>query len=371
MILEVKKNKQLYSIKVSIVRGFFFLVLSGLLLVSCSQSEDAEGQTQVREYIKIKGGTQGTFFEVTYYDSLQRDFSESIDSLLIAFDNSLSTYNSSSLITEFNYYHTVELDSSFLQVYLLAKQVHESTGGAFNPALFPLINAWGFGADTHEAPPTKTEIDSLLKRISFRDIELKKDKCGVHRRRNCFLLKSKDSIQIDFNAIAQGYSVDLLADFLDQKGIKNHYVNIGGEVKVKGVNNKGQCWRIGIEKPINNLEANHNNLQSIIELKNTSQATSGNYRKYYEKGGMKYSHTIDPVTGKPVNHSLLSATVVTESCALADAYATAFLVMGLEKTIQFINENQDLNLHVYLIYDDNGEFKTFVSDKLEMNLEEV
>jgi len=348
-----------------VIEALFFLLL---MLTGCSSNEPSIKQNQpIRQYTTVKGPAQGTSCVVTYYDSLGRDFAHSIDSLLIAFDNSVSTYNSSSLITEFNHYKEVELDSAFYHVFQLSKQVYTTTNGLFNPALYPLINAWGFGDSGYTDSPTEQEIDSLLKRIDLTQIELKSSFCGAREDRDCFKLISKTGLQLNFNAIAQGYSVDLLAFYLEERGIYDYYVNIGGEIRVSGQSPSNKEWVLGIEEPREDGNLNHA-LMDTLKLTSGAMATSGNYRKFYEIDGIKYSHTINPLSGKPVKHSLLSATVVTDNCALADAYATAFMVMGLEKGKDFIENHPELNLKVYFIYDKEGSFKTFVSDDLQQSL---
>jgi thiamine biosynthesis lipoprotein len=174
------------------------------------------------------------------------------------------------------------------------------------------------------------------------------------------IVKQNPNIKLDVNAIAQGYSVDIVAEFMDRKGIVNYMVEIGGEVKTKGLNDKGKVWKIGIDKPIENNLVPGQNLQAVISLNNGAIATSGNYRKFYEKDGLKFTHSINPKTGYPVISKLLSATVMTSDCMTADAYATAFMIMGFEKSIILLS-NQD-TLNAYLIYsDENGDFKTYIT----------
>ena len=169
---------------------------------------------------------------------------------------------------------------------------------------------------------------------------------------------------LDFNAIAQGYTVDVLADFFESNGIENYLIEWGGEIKARGKNHDEQWWKIGIDKPVENIDERE--IEAVIELKNMALATSGSYRKFYEKDGIKYSHTIDPKTGYPVQHSLLSATVLANDCMTADAYATAFMVMGMEKARVFLKDNKDLDLDVYFIYStEAGVWKTYYSKDLE------
>jgi thiamine biosynthesis lipoprotein len=182
--------------------------------------------------------------------------------------------------------------------------------------------------------------------------------------------KTHPAVQLDVNAIAQGFAVDVVAAFLEQKRIENYLVEIGGEVKARGVNDKGQAWRIGIDQPLEGNMVPGQHLQAIVALNNQSLATSGNYRKFYEKDGLKYAHSIDPKTGYTVMSRLLSVTVLADDCMTADAYATAFMVMGLEKSIDFLTTNTSLD--AYLVYsDESGTFQVFQTDYFDKNLEPV
>ncbi len=195
-----------------------------------------------------------------------------------------------------------------------------------------------------DSPLSKNEVDSILTFVSFEkerfhQVEFKGD--------SIFFEKSNPNFKIDFNAIAQGQSVDVIADYLKSKGYANFYVEVGGELKISGFNREGVKWKIGIDSPKENLE--HRELENILHLTNASIATSGNYRKFYVKDGVKYAHSLNPKTGFPVQHSLLSVTVIAEDCATADGYATAFMVMGKEATLDFVKNNSEENLEVYLL----------------------
>ena len=283
---------------------------------------------------EVKGYAQGTTYQILYLDD--RNFQRSVDSILIAIDNSLSTYNKRSIITNFNQADSLlEVDAYFIEVFNMAKEVYTTTGGAFNPTVTHLVNAWGFGFENTEKTDSNS-IDSLLKLVDFDGISIQNNK----------VIKNRKELMLDFNAIAQGYTVDVLADFFDEKNVKNYLIEVGGEIIAKGKNAEKKPWRVGIDKPIENQEERV--LEAVINLENAALATSGNYRKFYEKDGIKYSHTINPVTGYPVRHTLLSATVVTDNCALADAYATAFMVVGLEKSKEILIANP--TLEALLIY---------------------
>jgi len=305
---------------------------------------------------EVKGYAQGTTYQILYLDD--RNFQRSVDSILIAIDNSLSTYNKRSIITNFNQADSLlEVDAYFIEVFNMAKEVYTTTGGAFNPTVTHLVNAWGFGFENTEKTDSNS-IDSLLKLVDFDGISIQNNK----------VIKNRKELMLDFNAIAQGYTVDVLADFFDEKNVKNYLIEVGGEIIAKGKNAEKKPWRVGIDKPIENQEERV--LEAVINLENAALATSGNYRKFYEKDGIKYSHTINPVTGYPVRHTLLSATVVTDNCALADAYATAFMVVGLEKSKEILIANP--TLEALLIYaNEDGTLSSYSTPKLTEAIEIV
>lgn len=326
----------------------------------------------------IEGEAQGTTYHITYYDAKQRDFKTDVDSILIDFDQVLSTYQESSLITKLNQAdqgdHRIEdATGYFTDVFMRAYEVYVTTEGAFDPTVKPLASAWGWGLEKAEEMDS-TKVDSLLyyvsfapNRITLRPHEFKED--GTISS-GTVLYKVEAGIELDFNAIAQGYSVDVLCSYLAANGITDYMVELGGELRVAGKKSDGSPWKIGIDKPEENAETR--NLQATIEISDRSLATSGNYRKFYEKDGVKYSHTLDPFTGYPVTHALLSATVLAEECSTADAYATAFMVMGLDKTKAFLEQHEAIGLDVYLIYSgENGEMLTWSSNGLASQLNEL
>jgi FAD:protein FMN transferase len=321
-----------------------------LFTVSC-----AEPELKNKE-IKVEGLAQGTSYHITYISNNGVNYQRSIDSLLIEIDNSLSTYQPRSIISKFNQADsTQKVDQLFIEVFNDAKLVFKATSGAFDPTVAPVVNAWGFGFKNLENTDS-TFIDSLLQYVNFNAVTIK----------DSIVFKSNPNIMIDFNAIAQGYSVDVLAEFLEAKGIENYMVEVGGELRVKGKNTNNKLWRIGIDKPIeNNI---NRDLEAIINLDNIALATSGNYRKFYEKNGVKYSHTLNPKTGYPVQHTLLSATVLAKTCSLADAYATAFMVLGLEKSKEIVASNSDLEV-LFIYVDEKNEFQTFASQEISKFIE--
>jgi len=310
------------------------LILSLFLSFYSCQQKDA------LILVRFSGEAQGTYYAVTYYDSEGSNYQVDIDSILSVFDLSVSTYKPQSIISLINRNDPgVVPDEIFTDIFVRAMSISEQTEGAFDVTIAPLVNAWGFGF-TDRMKVEKRMVDSLLNFVGWEKIHLKNGK----------LVKVYPEVQLDFNAIAQGYSVDLLGEFFESKGIDHYLIDIGGEVLARGHKPDGKKWTIGIEKPAENWD-DPRELKARVELEDQALATSGSYRKYFEEDGVRYSHTIDPTTGYPVDHSLLSVSVKTFDCCTADAYATAFLIMGLEKTKEFLKSHPDLD--VYLIYSDS------------------
>ena len=315
-----------------------------LLLLFISQVFSFFGQKQV----VLEGYAQGTTYHIQYIDVKGKNYQKKINQLLINFDKSVSTYQVNSVISKVNNNQKVRLDSYFTTCFLKAKEIYKSTSGAFDPTVAPLVNTWGFG------PQKKQEIsshliDSLLQFVGFDLIELKENK----------IIKKDPRIALDFNAFAQGYSVDVVAAFLRKKGISSFLVEIGGEVYAQGKQLNDENWIIGIEEPIDN-QISGNPYKAILRLDGKAIATSGNYRRYFIENGVKYVHHIDPKTGYPTKNNLLSASVISTSCLESDATATALLVMGLEKAIEYVNNRKDLE--AYLIYtDEKGNYKSYIT----------
>ena len=319
------------------MRNLITILFTGLILISCNQKPKTY-------YLSFGGFTQGTTYNITYESSDSINYQNKIEILLAEFDSSLSTYNRLSLISKINYNESNITDEYIRTVFNKASEVYKNTYCAFDITVAPLVNAWGFGFE-NKGEITNAKIDSILKFVGFQNLCLK----------DTIITKSDPRVMIDVNAIAQGYSVDVVADFLEEQNIINYLVEIGGEVKTKGFNKKGKEWRIGIDKPVDNNNIPGDNLQAIVKLSNKSLATSGNYRKFYERNGIKYSHTIDPKTGYPVTHSLLSATVIANDCITADAYATAFMVMGLDKAYNLAEKLPDIEA-VFIYNNESCEF---------------
>lgn len=307
-------------------------IISFTLLFSCKKTSN---------YSVVQGEAQGTTYSIKY--SYNKDFSKSFDSIFQVIDLSMSIYKEQSIISKINKGDTsVVVDEHFEKVFNLSKIVFTQSDSMFDPSIGLLVEAYGFGKDKHLAHLPQKALDSLLVLTGFEKIALINNK----------IVKQYPTSQLDFNAIAQGYTVDVIADFLLEKDIENFMIELGGEVRAKGVNEKGKLWQIGIQNP---QQQEVGKINKIIALQNQALATSGNYRKINtDENGKKYVHTIHPKTGQAIPSNLLSATVVyKESCALADAYATTLMVMGYEKSLAFLNKNPDIK--VFLVYVDEQQ----------------
>lgn len=303
-------------------------------------------------YQSTSGLIFGTVYNITYqYGS---DLKADIEVELKRFDGSLSPFNDTATITRINRNEDILPDTFFTNVFCRSMEISRETQGAFDITVAPLANAWGFGFKKGTFPDTAM-IDSLLEITGYPKVVLSAEGKVV---------KQDSRIMLSCSAVAKGYAVDVIAQLLEKKGIGNFMVDIGGEVVVRGENPKGNLWRIGINKPVDDSLAINQELQTILQLSNVGIATSGNYRNYYYKDGKKYAHTIDPRTGYPVQHSILSATVIAGDCMSADAYATAFMVMGLEDAEHFANAHPDID--AYFIYsDEQGAFRTFYTKGMD------
>lgn len=295
---------------------------------------------------------------MVYDNSINIDPSElrqKVEKILSDFDMSLSVYKDSSIISRINRNENVVPDSFFTEVFRKSVIISQMTDGAFDITVGPLVRAWGFGPDAHKNF-TVAKRDSLLKLVGMNKVSL------VNGR----LIKADPRISLDVNAIAQGFSVDVICRFFDSLEIKNYLVEIGGEVRAKG-KKAGNFWRIGIDKPEDNNNNPGQTLQAIIRISDKALATSGNYRKFYIEDGIKYSHEIDPKTGYPAKNSLLSASIIANDCATADGVATACMVMGKDKTIEFLGIHPEFE--AFLVFSDNkGNFMTWCSEKLKRDL---
>ena len=324
-------------------KAFYSLFVSLLILAGCSTRP---------AYQMNEGQVFGTYYAITYSSSA--DLQPKIEAMLQEFDNSLSVYNENSVISKINRNEEVTTDDYFNEMYAEAMQVSEWSQGAFDITVMPLVNAWGFGW-TEKEKVTEAAIDSLMQIIGYTGVWLRDNK----------VTKRDPRMMLDASALAKGYGCDKVAELLANEGCANYLVEIGGEIVAKGVNPKGLPWRVGIEKPIDDPAGRQQVFQDVIETKGICMATSGNYRNYYYEDGERRSHTIDPTTGYPVHHNLLSATVSAKSCMRADALATACMVMGTERALRLINQIPDAAC--YLIVADGDKLDVVTSDKWGKN----
>lgn len=342
-------NKMNKPLKIS--GAFYFLLL--LSFIACQQSP----KTSYAPPIVLKGETMGTSYSIIYYDAQKRNLQSSIDSFLIAFDRSTSTYNPKSVISAFNKNKSLATNDPYLKtLFHESTTIHQQTNGFFDPTVMPLVNHWGFG-NQQKKEVSASSVDSLLALIGFEKIDL------VQQTPQQYTLRKKNSLsQLDFNAIAKGYGVDLVGELLEKRKVTDYLVEIGGEMRASGKKPNGDFWKVAIDRPIDTLKTR---LQEAgLLLKNQSLASSGNYRNFYVKDGKKIVHTINPKTGYPEISRLLSASIVASSCMYADAYATACMVMGLEKAKVFVKGHPEIQA-LFIYVDDDGVLQTWQTDGLD------
>lgn len=327
---------------------FLLLLIIGTIFIAREQHKPQTFQEE-------EGNIFGTVFHVTYESDTS--LLPQIMSELHRVDNSLSMFNPSSTISKLNSGETELTDSLVRIVFALSQQISKATNGAFDVTVAPLVNAWGFGFK-HQQLPDSTQVDSLLPLVNWRNISIDK------KQR---LIKSDPRMILDFSAIAKGFGADLVASLFRRHNIENFMIEIGGEIVLNGTNPKGQPWRIGISKPD---EKQNGQLQQTITLNNGAMATSGNYRNFYTtKDGKRLAHTIDPRTGYPVQHSILSATVLAPTCAMADAFATSFMVLGLDSAQSILKSHPELQAY-FIIDAGNGNYSTATSSNWEYNVKD-
>lgn len=316
---------------------FFCIVLS-----SCNLKPNKVEALDLKNTL-IQGHVFGTFYQVTYDSDI--NYEKQFDSLFYVINKSMSTYQTNSDISKINRNEAHTIDEHFVKVFTLSKEIYNATKGAFDPTIGALVNAWGFGPEGEIVGLDSLKIKNLMQSVGFNKVLISGNK--VVKKTNTF---------IDFNAIAKGYAVDVVAAFLDAKNVNNYIVNIGGELNAKGINvDKKKEWTVGVENP--NFDGTQST-NKIISLKNAAMATSGTYRKFkIDEKGNRYAHIIDVKTGYPSKTKLLSISVIAENCITADAYATVFKTMGIEKIKAFLDSHKDLK--VFLIYEnDNYELET-------------
>lgn len=339
-------------------RIIYIVVAIGLVALAMCRTKEAE--TQVLSYHKLEGSVFHTIYHITYQG--ERDYHDEIKQLFKEFDGSLSMFNDTSIITRMNNCDTsVVANRYFRHVFTKAMEVSEATGGAFDITVAPLVNLWGFGFKNSDNV-SQAAIDSILQFVGYKTVHL--DEEG-------HLHKDDPRTIMDASSIAKGYMSDVVADFLREQGVENYMVEIGGEVALNGVNPKGSRWSIGINKPTDDSTQVNSELQDILYMSEGGVATSGNYRNFYYKDGKKYAHTIDPHTGYPIQQDILSSTVIARDCMTADAYATAFMVLGKEKAMEVLAK--DTTLMAYFIVDapdadGNGGYEIVYSPALEQRL---
>ena len=322
---------------------FLVLLIVGTILIIRQQHSTP--------YQKNAGLVFGTTYSATY--QCDEDLQEEIEAELKKVDEEFSMFNSQSVVARLNNGESPELSNDFIDVFKLARQISEDTNGAFDITVAPLVNAWGFGFK-HEQMPTKEQVDSLRQLIGYQHVNLQGNKITMQ----------KPGMMLDFSAIAKGYGVDVVARLLERYDIKNFMVEIGGEITTRGINPERVPWKIGVNKPNEDALSESHELQTILNVTDKAMATSGNYRNFYVKEGKKYAHTIDPKTGYPVQHTLLSATVLADRCAIADAYATSFMVLGMDGAKEILQRHKELM--AYLIFTDaKGNLTVWYSPTLK------
>jgi len=351
------KNNKTFTVHKRLMWQLPFLVLLvvGTILIIRQQ--------QSMPYQKCSGSIFGTVYNITYQHD--RDLQKDIVAKMNQVDRALSMFNENSVITAINQgKHYIPKNTEgdmFLEVYNLAMEISADTEGAFDITVAPLVNAWGFGFKGGDMP-TSEQVDSILQFVGYEKVSYFTERGGRG------ISKRDRRIMLDCSAIAKGYGADVVAQLLDEHDVKNYCVEIGGEIVTRGISEKRLPWKIGVTKPTDEALEGNGELQAILNVTDKAMATSGNYRNFYYKGGRRYAHTIDPKTGHPVQHNILSATVLADQCARADAYATSFMVMGLERAKKILEKHPDLM--VYLIYDDHGQNRIWYSPSLKDKIQD-
>ncbi|GAB5410354.1 MAG: FAD:protein FMN transferase [Balneolaceae bacterium] len=321
------------------------LIILGLIVSSCGSEKESI-------LIENSGYAQGSTYQIKYLTSKNQNFEKEINSIFEEIDNSMSTYVPTSLISEVNKGNVrVEVDQLFLTVLNRSLEIAKETSGDFDPTVAPIVRLWGFGFDKVRGDVNAEMIKEVKAKTGYDNVEIIGNKVRV-----------PEGFSLDFNAIAQGFTVDHIAEYLESNGISNYMVEVGGEVRTRGLNDKGLVWSIGVDKPQSSIDR-EDRFQFILELKDASLATSGNYRKYWvdENTGNKYSHTIDPHTGVPARNRLLSASIISSSAMDADAYATVCMVKGLNDCKAFLESKPELE--GYLVYtNDQDEWEVLMTE---------
>lgn len=318
------------------MKKIIYIIVLCCLLTNCNTIEKQQ----------FFGNTQGSYYSITYFDEQNRDFSREFDSIFKEIESTLSLWDENSIIRRVNRNDTtVVLNQIFIDNFNYAMRAAELSDGYFDPTIGPLVQAWGFHFK-EGMEMTPEIVDSLKQLVGYRKIEIENGK----------VIKENPNMTLDFNAVAQGYTTDMIGDFLLSKNVNNFLVDVGGEILARGCKPNGELWKVGIEKPAENKDSERI-VQEIVELDNRSIVTSGNYRKYVERGGKRYSHSLNPMTGYPAENKLLSATIIADNTAWADCLASICMVVGLEKAIEIVESSED-DIDAYFIYvDENNEVK--------------
>ena len=323
-------------------------------------------QGKKEKFLGLHGQTMGTFYNIkirTDKNINQSELKQKIEQELAKINQQMSVFIKDSEINKINALppqNKISLSTEMGIVLRSAQKIYNQTQGAFDPTVEPLIELWGFGKERNKPIPSNEEIRQALSKVGLKYIKINTN--GTE------LIKQKQDLSLNLSAIAKGYGTDVVARLLEKKGIQNYMVEIGGEIAVKGISPSKKRWRIGVNKPTDDSTNTNNEIQTILNISDIAMATSGNYRNFYYKDGKKYAHTIDPKTGYPVQHSILSSTVLAKDCATADAYATAFMVLGLEKAKLILDKHPEIQ--AYFIYaDENGKNQTYFTPKLEQMIQ--
>ena len=341
----MRKGKKIY-----IQAAFLLFLVVGTILIIRQQQD--------MPYQHNEGFIFGTVYHSTYQHD--KDLNKEIVAELNKVDYEFSMFNKQSVVTAFNQGRQIEASKMFMNVLTLSQTINKETDGAFDITVAPLVNAWGFGFK-HQLLPNRQQVDSLRALMGMQYIQVE------HTGGKNIVKTNHKGLMLDFSAIAKGYGSDVVAAVMKRHDIKNYMIEIGGEIITSGVNDKRLPWKIGVTKPSDDSTNTHQDLQTVLNITDKGMATSGNYRNFYYKNGKKLAHTIDPRTGYPVQHSLLSATVLARSCAEADGYATAFMVLGIEKSKAVLDKHPEIM--AYFIYaDKDGKTKTWYSPSLEKKI---
>ncbi|MBW8683770.1 FAD:protein FMN transferase [Chitinophaga rhizophila] len=313
----------------------------------------SNGRASAQQLTEMSGQAQGTYFIVKYLADDTNSLRPQIDSIFALIDNSLSLYQPGSLINQFNEGIEVKMDAHMAHVIQRSLEISKATMGAFDITVKPLVDAWGFGVHKPavQTIPGQDTLKQILRYVGYRNLRLQGKR----------LTKRHKDVQIDCNGIAQGYTTDVIARFLEQKGISNYLVDVGGELRSSGRNQRGLIWTVGIETPDASQSAVP--AQAVLALDNKAITTSGNYRRFFEQGGVRFAHSINPVTGEALHSNIIAVTVLAKDAITADGYDNALILMGVEKGLAFVKAHPEYGLDAYFIYKDkDGKIQTAFSD---------